>query len=459
MKRAPENMRLGEMSAHLRLLATVLGALVASLLACGNASALCLQQPAPNPIASDADLPIGISGLVASDLALPTLGALRAPSGAPLRVHFYIGYEGSGQAQVLSAIRAYARAGDAVLLTIRAQIAQDAPTPATYDAFVTQVLEAVAPDLSAVEITNEGNLPAPPSTSDGLTPDIIQDLISGVVTAKSYIRAHGLATKVGFNYVFAGHAPTDDVFWTRLKAEATPQFLNDVDFVGVHTYPNTASAPTPVDDSINAAEIDGLQTARCYMTYLGLAARVPIDVTEVGYPAPNSSYYAAQADYWGRVLDVIHTYRANENIAAVYVFTFRNTASSNIPFDFGIVNADGSPRPAYGVIEQRIAAYDPAHIAPAPGRTILPRCTITRLRKHSKHALLISAHVRGRDLVVRVVHAAWLAVVVDGHRWRSLRVRVCHTYVLRLPRTARGVVLLARDGSVSERIALRRTAH
>lgn len=372
----------------MRALHTFALVLAVGLCVAPAASARCpATTPAPPVSAAAARaLPIGITVHDASDLGISAFSGLKPPSGARLMVHAYLSYEASNEQQVLDEVRAYAAAGDAVLLTIRAQLANDAPTPRSYDAFVTEALAAVGRQLTAVEITNEPNLPAPPSTSDGMTPDVVEDLVTGVVTAQRYIRAHELAIKVGFNYVFASHAPTDDRFWSELKAAATPEFLGDVDFLGLHTYPNLLSLPTPVNDSINQAELDGLQTARCYMSYLGLAGSVPIEITEVGYPVPNASYYAAQADYWARVLDVIHAYRASENIDAVYVFMFRTVASASTALDFGIVNADGSPRPAYHLIRARIATYDPA--APptarvAPGRHRHRRHRRRRLRGHA----------------------------------------------------------------------------
>ena len=338
----------------------------------------CPHAPAPAPNRSSAPLPVGFSVIAQEGLANPYFRAMRPPSKTPMPVHFYVGYDDAKLPIRIAAIRAYHADGYATLLTIHANAAVGGVlTPSAYSAYVNRVLGQAGPALDSVEITNEGNVPSP-STSDGNNPLLIPDLIAGVEAAHQFAAAHREHLRVGFNWVFDSHTDLNG-FWAQLKLEATPEFLSSVDFLGLHTYPNPLSAPTPVDDSINAAEIDGLQTARCEMGDLGLSPRIPIEVTEVGYPVPNAGYLGAQADYWRRVLDTIHAYRANFGVDAVYVFRFP-ADSSTASADFGIVDAQGRPRPAYAVIRSRITTFDPAQ--PAKGTHRRRSARQHRRRRH-----------------------------------------------------------------------------
>jgi hypothetical protein len=411
------------------MLPTVAIGFALSLLATAPASAVaeCPQRPAPTPRLSSAPLAIGTTVIAGEGLSSPLFAALRPPSGAPMGVHLYTGYQDPQLPTRLAAIRAYHAAGYHTLLTIHANASNGVLTPSMYSDYVTKVLQQVGATLNAVEVTNEGNVPGSPQTSDGSNPLIIEDLVAGVETAKSYARAHDPSLAVGFNWVFDYHLDLND-FWQQLKLLATPAFLSDVDFLGLHTYPNLGSAATPVDDSINSGEIDALQTARCEMAYLGLPSTVPIDITEVGYPVSSPADYATQADYWSRVLNTIYAYRANDGIRSVYIFRFPPTVSA-ASADFGIVNPDGTARPSYDVIKASIAKFDPAtrhRSAPHPRAPLIRRATVVR-----------------DTLVVSVRTDVRLTVFVGDRRIRSFRARPGHTYRIALHRRSGEVRVIA----------------
>jgi hypothetical protein len=401
-----------------RILPTLAIGFALSLLGTAPAGAVaeCSQRPAPAPRPSSAPLAIGMTVIADEGLSSPLFAALRPPSGAPMGVHLYTSYEDPQLPTRLAAIRAYHAAGYQTLLTIHANASNGVLTPSMYSDYITQVLQQTGATLNAVEITNEGNVPGSPETSDGSNPLIIEDLIAGVETAKNYARAHDPNVAIGFNWVFDYHLDLND-FWQQLKLQATPTFLHDVDFLGLHTYPNLGSAATPVNDSTNSGEIDALQTARCEMTYLGLPTTVPIDITEVGYPVSSPADYATQADYWSRVLNTIYAYRANDGIRSVYIFRFPPTVSA-ASADFGIVNADGAARPSYDVIKASIAKFDPAtrhRSAPHPHAPLIRRATVIR------DALVVSVRTYVR-----------LTVFVGDRRIRSFRARPGHTYRIAL---------------------------
>jgi hypothetical protein len=401
------------------MLPTVAIGFALSLLATAPAwaRAECPHRAAPARQPSRAPLAVGMTVIAGEGLSSPLFGALRPPSGAPMGVHFYAGYEDPKLPIRLAAIRAYHAAGYHTLLTIHANASNGVLTPSIYSAYVTQVLQRAGATLDAVEITNEGNVPGSPKTSDGSNPLIIEDLIAGVKTAKNYARAHDPKLTVGFNWVFDYHLDLND-FWQQLKLQATPTFLHDVDFLGLHTYPNVGSVATPVNDSINTGEIDALQTARCEMAYLGLQSSVPIDITEIGYPVSSPADYTTQADYWSRVLDTIYAYRANDGIRSVYVFRFPPTVSAAAA-DYGIVNSDGTARPSYNVIKASIAKFDPA--LPHRSAPAHPRAPLIRQARIARNTLILSVRTTAR-----------LTVFAGHQRIRTFRARPGHTYRIAL---------------------------
>lgn len=306
-------------------------------------TSICPAVATEVPLATDRPLALGFTTVAnhvsdASVLGDPQFQALQPANGLPMRVYGYwnIGDTGRNDA-TLQTFHAYRRAGYYTSLAIH--VAGSAPyqangppplvgySPTEYAALVSQIVQQYGADLDEVEISNEGNVPSP-TTSDGGSAFVIDDIVQGVIAARQAARAGSFVTRIGFNYAFGYHAPTDDVFFMRLKAAivGAPDFLDDVDFMGLHTYPQFLSeAPLGVDftgqgftvtgtSGYGAIEIDALHTGRCYMDYLGLARRIPIAVTEVGN--------TADPDYIAAVLPQIHRYRGHYNIDSVYYFTY-----------------------------------------------------------------------------------------------------------------------------------------
>jgi hypothetical protein len=380
-------------SARLALGLAVAIATTATILTAVQA-ATCPPQAASVGVAMGKAPPAVDAGTAASR----NLRALSAAAGGPrvFPVHFYEGWPNpaaadGGAASELSAELAteqhvveYARAGYPVLLTLHCMSA-DGVCAATADftAWITQVLGRIGPSLEAVEITNEANLTLSSATSDGPSPNAVPDLVAGVKAAKLYVRQHGLATKVGFNWAFDYHLPgiigtLGPQFWTDLEnaAASDPTFLPSVDFVGEHTYPNFLSLATPVWRTTEN-EIDAIETARGDMASIGLPAWVPIRITEVGYPTSNATDETNQGDYYAQIFDAVDAVGASQNVSAVYAFLYQNTPSAaTLNSDFGLVYPDvdaappascagpdgclpGDPKPAYFVVEEAGARYDP----------------------------------------------------------------------------------------------------
>jgi hypothetical protein len=204
--------------------------LVSTLIATRGALAAgeCQQRPAPRPLASSAPLPVGMTVIADEGLGSAAFRGLRPPSGASMSVHLYLGYEDPKLGVRVAAIRAYHAAGYRTLLTFNAHASGIVLTPQAYAGWIDHVLSELGSSLNAAEITNEANVPGSPTTSDGSNPLVIQDLVTGVQTAKRYSAAHHLGLQVGFNWVFDNHLNLN-AFWTQLSTSSacTPTRTSD----------------------------------------------------------------------------------------------------------------------------------------------------------------------------------------------------------------------------------------
>jgi hypothetical protein len=319
-------------------------------------SALDCSVNQPLQGSSDAKAPplqFGVTAVTPSGEAVALLSRLRGPL-KKFGVHAYISAASPPQRvqSKLSQLHALAKSGYDINLNINDENpGGTAPGTDRFVQFVKTIDRNDGSWLGQLEITNEPNF-ASPTTSDGANPQIITDLVQGVIAAKTVARAHGYRVQIGFNYVYGYHRPSDTTFWHKLKAAATPEFLRDVDWVGLHTYPNTLSLDTPVNGSINSIEQQALATGRCWATWLGLSRSKPIEITEVGYPTRRgASEYAAQANYWSRVLGVVDADRARYNIRSLYVFLLQDAPTTASVFTgFGLFDEEGQPKPAEGTV-------------------------------------------------------------------------------------------------------------
>ncbi|QIS14548.1 hypothetical protein [Nocardia arthritidis] len=268
-------------------------------------------------------------------------------------VHSYVSAANTPEmlSNTLGALRALANKGFRISLNINDEPKGGDRVP--HDAFVEFVRRIIADNgswLSAVEITNEPNLPGTPNT-DGSSPDVVRDVVDGVIVAKQTAVGHGYGLQVAFDWdydfgIFPG-------FWDQLRAISTPEFIRSVDFFGLHTYPNPASAATPIGDYLEAGELQGMASARCWMAYIGLPITLPIDITEVGYPTPTGpAGYEAQAEFWQRILAAVSLFRGAYGVRSLYFYELTDVPNL-IPglSGFGLFTDQGDPKPALDVAE------------------------------------------------------------------------------------------------------------
>ncbi|HWA65147.1 MAG TPA: hypothetical protein VG899_02100 [Mycobacteriales bacterium] len=233
-------------------------------------------------------------------------------------------------------------------------------SPQAFVGFVRRVVRTDGPWLHAVEITNEPDVPSP-TTSDGADPQIVASLVEGVVAAKSLARALGLRLRVGFNVAYAYGA--DASFWARLALQASAAFRHDVDWVGLHTYPNLLSTDTPVNGTDQSIERLAMATTRACMTAVGLGARVPIVITEVGYPTSRGpAEYDAQRDYWRRVLTTVGRYGPRYGVTGLFAFLLQDAPSTAaVGGGYGLFDQHGRPKPAQPTVTRLFERYGSAN--------------------------------------------------------------------------------------------------
>ncbi len=291
--------------------------------------------------------------------------ALRSlkPPGAPFVVRLNRMFEADG-AHGIATFKAlateYSRLGLNVLLQVRYHpSASENGNLAVWLDYVRQVVDAFGPDrhVTALQITNEVNLTGSPNTSDGAYANAVQALVQGVVAAKREARRrHFRQLTIGFNY--AGFAPSSEVsFFRQIGAAGGVTFRRSVDWVGVDLYPGTYSAAY-----VNGADalIENIASLRrCLMPQAGLGARLPIVLTELGYPTgPGRSTNDQLAAVW-QFMEALEDYRGVYGISNVDWFDLRDNNSHGPAFQsyFGLLRDDYTPKPAFAAFRALVRRF------------------------------------------------------------------------------------------------------
>ncbi len=225
---------------------------------------------------------------------------------------------------------------------------------------VRTVVRRYGEQLRSLQITNEPNL----SFMDGAKPYVLQALTHGVVAARDEIRRRELQIDVGF-----GSVPQSDAalttFWEDLAGAAGPALSESVDFVGHNFYVDvfeepleTAAISTRVEQLLRALRHDHLAAA-------GISSRVPIRVTENGWPTGANPFTNAlrtperQAEVIDTVIRTVHRLQSELNISHYMLFGLRDADSSHSDLfhQFGIMHDDYTPKPAYHTFKDLIREF------------------------------------------------------------------------------------------------------
>jgi hypothetical protein len=216
--------------------------------------------------------------------------------------------------------------------------------------------------LYSIQITEEPNFTNGPNIIDGPYPNVQRAVVEGVIAAKTTLRALGAShVKVGFNAT-----PTfgpGEAFWSSLKAIATSDFFNALDYVGLDFFPDVfravAAPGTPGD--LTSSVIGILETMRnTWLPAAGIADNIPIHITEHGWPTGPNRSPDQQAETLETVISTIHELSDRLNIDRYTLFDLRDVAhpdpsgNSHLFTFFGITNADYQPKEAFSVVRSLI---------------------------------------------------------------------------------------------------------
>jgi hypothetical protein len=303
---------------------------------------------------------------------LAAIEQLRSP-GNPFVLHIYASYTGPGgwsvQQQVGQQIDQYTAAGFHVeiALTYRPSTGGSSADAAGFAAFVRDTVRALGANRGFVslQVANEVNVAGAPNASDGFYADAKDAMIEGVIAAKQEAVADGFAQlAVGINWAASGGSD-DAAFWSYLGSHGGPTFVNALDWVGLDAYPGTWGPLTGGISSGTATAIDAiLKSLRGgYLPLAGVPARVPLHVSENGYPTGPGRTEAMQVAAMRAAITTLDQARLSYNLTDYRWFDLRDADSAGQSFEsqYGIMHDDYTPKPAFDVYRNLVAALSAPH--------------------------------------------------------------------------------------------------
>ena len=208
--------------------------------------------------------------------------------------------------------------------------------------------------LSTIQITEEPNLKTA-FAGDGSFENIEKALLTGVVTAKKEIEKQQLKVKVGFNAI-PSFNPADN-FWNIVGNDEFKNLREAVDYVGLDFYPDVFR-PVALDGQPNDLEQSVVNVLRHFRNVNlktgNISLSVPIHITENGWATGENRTYERQAQVIEKVIKTILSIKDELNIDTYEVFALRDTDTSNqnIFYQFGLLNDDYLPKPAFKIFQQ-----------------------------------------------------------------------------------------------------------
>jgi hypothetical protein len=286
--------------------------------------------------------------------------------GHPFAVHLYLEFTNGPDmpdrvARARELVDRYAAQGLEVeyVLAYRPRDRAGAADVAAFVAFVRQMVGELGTraGFRALQVTNEVNNSASPDASDGAYPGAKDALIEGVVAADDEARARGLdGLEIGFNWMYRQAPQTDQEFWEYLRDHGGERFVAALDWVGADVYPGTFFPPATT--SYRAAVVNALDALRtCFMTIPRIPERVPIHVTESGYPTGPGRSYEEQARALREMVEAYRDYSGLYNVTDYRWFLLRD-GNSDVPDfqqQYGLLRDDYSEKPAFAVYRELIA--------------------------------------------------------------------------------------------------------
>jgi hypothetical protein len=338
----------------------------------------------------------------------------RLREGRPFVAHVYLNWNNGPEVPTrVQAVREevdrYRRAGIAteIVITYRPRLRRGEADVADFIAFVRETVRGLGArrGVKSIQVTNEVNNSLSPDASDGAYPAARDALVQGIPAAKDEARKRGLdRLAVGFNWFYRTDPGNEDEFWTYLRDRGGPPFASALDWVGLDAYPGTYFPPGGV--SRGNSMLNALSLLReCYLPYAGIAASVPIHVTENGWPTGPGRSYAEQEAALREMTRAVCDYRANYNVTDFRWFSLRDGNSSAPDFQqqYGLLRDDYSPKPAFEAYRQAIAGcgVPPAAARSAPRLRLTVRPRRVRAQRRVRFRFRVTRRVGGRARPVR----------------------------------------------------------
>ena len=225
--------------------------------------------------------------------------------------------------------------------------------------YVADMVHAYGRSLGAIQVTEEPNLLTP----GGPNPEqrSRQAVVAGVFAADAQLRRDGLrhSVDVGMSYYASGDP--EPAFWQDIGRFGGPRFRAALDYVGVDLYPGVLTTGGVADGVVSI-----LQTVREQsMPLAGLGRRVPIHVSENGWPTGPGRADADQAKGLEDAIRTVSATRGRFNVTHYELFDLRD-ADTTVPnpwYHFGILRSDYTPKPAFGLYRRLIGELGARHSA------------------------------------------------------------------------------------------------
>jgi hypothetical protein len=217
-------------------------------------------------------------------------------------------------------------------------------------------------NLYSIQITEEANFANGPNVIDGPYPNVPRALVEGVVAAKETLRTFGAGNvEVGFNAT-PTFGPAAE-FWSSLKALASEEFYDGLDYVGLDFFPDVfrpvARDGEPGD--LPSSVLGVLETMRhVWMPAAGIANHVAIHITEHGWPTGIGRPEGRQSEIVRSVIRTVHSLSKRLNIQRYMLFDLRDVDDADVEREdnkfrhFGITRADYSRKLGFATFQELI---------------------------------------------------------------------------------------------------------
>jgi hypothetical protein len=221
--------------------------------------------------------------------------------------------------------------------------------------FIEQSIDEYHPYLGKLQITEEANVNLP--GLDGHYPASRVALVNGIVFAQSILKKMGLSIPVGFNAT--PDFNPDKSFWKEIKSLANPAFYDALGYVGLDFFPDVFR-PLP-----NIEGEGGLESAIRYIIkqyrladlfQASIPEKIPIHITENGWPTGEGRSQEQQADKIEKIIRVIYSLRKELHITHYEFFALRDADSQkqDLFYQFGLLKDDYTPKKAFHVYKELI---------------------------------------------------------------------------------------------------------